>query len=516
MATIAAGASDSVTLPQGSTLKTTGTGTAVLGPGPQANTQYGLRGTNAIGPFNWDQVINISATTQMAYTVAANSKSLPVARVVTDSFGNPTGLIDSNSGSPIGLSGSSGPIQAKSSLAVMGDSIFAYGAQALPTNYGVFTGGGIFSNSSIGWCNELLAVDGVPFDITGFYAVGGTSLSTQIATQLPQVLADPAESVWMHGGVNNFNTGIENDTIAAILTKFRTIITALAGTKKLVIIDSINPVLQSGSTNSRQRAGQFQAANAGIQKICAEFSNVIYNDTYSALVDTTSTALNPVANAVRTDDGIHFLSTGARLAGYASFKNIASKIKLTKYKTEGANLLSNFAGTGGTVTGGSGSITGTPPVGYNCQVASGSAAVAISTLAPDMIRLSITNAGGSASTVYVQATATVAAAILAQLSQGDTIQAGFGYQCSGNVLLNRLAVTVRFNGQTSINGMGQDTSNEPTITYPQNAGSGVRQTPPIPLASTPTQVEFIIAINVGATTGAAVIDLYNPTFKKLT
>lgn len=93
MTTIAAGASDSVTLAQGSTLKTTGTGTAVLGPGPQANQQIGLQGSNTIGPYQWDQVISISATTQIDYTVAVNQAGIPAARIATDASGNVTGLV---------------------------------------------------------------------------------------------------------------------------------------------------------------------------------------------------------------------------------------------------------------------------------------------------------------------------------------------------------------------------------------------------------------------------------------
>lgn len=405
-----------------------------------------------------------------------------------------------------------GPILAKSSTSTLGDSISAYGVQAMPLNITGGTSGGIYSNSIIGWCNELMAAGGgVGFDVIACYAVGGKTLTEIYNEQVPLAVADGQDCAWMHGGVNSLNLTYENTTVAQTLARYRQIISALCAVKKLVVIDSINPVLQTGATNARQRAFQFPMVNAGIAKICAEFPNAIFNDTYSAMVDPASALLNPLTGFLRTDDGIHNQSLGGRAAGYASFKNIAPRVKLTKYKTPGPNILPPLVGTGGTVTPGAGTITGTPPPGWNVTIASGSSAVTITSQAPDMTILSIANAGATASTIYLQ----VAASFHAQLAALDTVQADFSYQCSGNVGLNRIAGTARFNGGTSIVAMGQDSINEPAINYPQVAGGGTRQTPPFTLPTTPSQAEYIIGINVAATTGAATVAIFDPKYNKL-
>jgi hypothetical protein len=233
---------------------------------------------------------------------------------------------------------------------------------------------------------------------------------------------------------------------------------------------------------------------------------------YSDLVLSTSANLNPVSGYLRSDDGVHFTSTGAKYAGYGTFKRLASKLKLTKYKTIGANLLSTWSGTGGVTTGG-GSFTGTPPVGWTCT-APASVNVTIAALAPDMIRFTIANVSGSEQQISIFANNN--AALTAAISNGDTIQAGFGYQASGMVGVQRISEYIRVNSATIIFAMGRDLTNEPTTTYQQFSGGGQRNTPPITMTSTVTNIEAVISTVVSATTGAIVLDIYNPTLNKLT
>jgi hypothetical protein len=137
MTTIAAGASDSVTLAQGSTLKTKGAGIATLGPGPQANQQIGLLGSNTLGPFQWDQVIYISASAQVDYTVAVNQDGVPAARLATDASGAVTGLVGPD-GKAISLGGGSGlptvsamvSVSATTAAPATSGAYVAFGAQA--------------------------------------------------------------------------------------------------------------------------------------------------------------------------------------------------------------------------------------------------------------------------------------------------------------------------------------------------------------------------------------------------
>lgn len=65
---IASGAFASVTVPAGQTLQTTGTGMAVYGTGPLQGQPASLSGSNALGPFERDQQISLTATGQgLAY-----------------------------------------------------------------------------------------------------------------------------------------------------------------------------------------------------------------------------------------------------------------------------------------------------------------------------------------------------------------------------------------------------------------------------------------------------------------
>jgi len=94
MTTIAAGASATVTLAQGSTLKTTGTGVAVFGPGSHANQQVGLQGANTLGPYGRDRVIYITATTQIDYTDSlATGPIIVSSSAPSNSDGKPDGTI---------------------------------------------------------------------------------------------------------------------------------------------------------------------------------------------------------------------------------------------------------------------------------------------------------------------------------------------------------------------------------------------------------------------------------------
>ncbi|HWU35457.1 MAG TPA: SGNH/GDSL hydrolase family protein [Methylovorus sp.] len=408
---------------------------------------------------------------------------------------------------------SSGMISALSSASVLGDSLMAYG---LPQSNGVLTSG-TYSNSEIAWYNDLAMAYGLTgFDIVNCYAIGGRTLEEILAVQVPLAAADTNECAIVRGGINNLNSTLSNnDAVQTIIAVMEQIILGLAS-KKIIVICSINPIYQSGSTGAKVRAYLIPLINAGLQSMCKKYSNVIWNDTYSVMVDPSSAALDALPNLLRSDDGIHFTSSGAQVSGYAMFNNIAKKVNLTRYKTKGVNLVQDVWGTtGGTSTPGSGSISGVIPAGWNIQVASGSAAVVASQFAPNMCRLVITNAGGIASVIYLKTTNTTGLAALVQ--QGDVIQSGFEFQCFGNVGLNRLAATNRINGTAQMYGMFEpNTTEEPTITYPQKSGSGKRLTPPRLLDVPITSLEFFVAIKVAASAGAATIDIGNPELYKLT
>lgn len=84
MTIIAASASATISLPQGKRLSFTGNGIAVIGPGPRAGQQIvGTAATNLIGPYPQDQVIYLTATTQIDYSIAPDF-SIDGLAVTTD------------------------------------------------------------------------------------------------------------------------------------------------------------------------------------------------------------------------------------------------------------------------------------------------------------------------------------------------------------------------------------------------------------------------------------------------
>lgn len=416
-----------------------------------------------------------------------------------------------------GTGGAGGAISTLSSTSCLGDSIMWFGMLSTAGTGALTTGS--FSNSHVVWCNDYAMSNSLNgFDVQFNYAAGGKTLFEIRDEQVPLAVADSSQIAWIHGGVNDINTtSTTTNPVATMLATLKQILDSLSAVKKVVIVDSLHPLYQSGITSSKARAFLIPLINAGYRNLCSQYSNVIFNDTYSAMVDTTSANLDAKANYLRADDGIHLTSTGAQAAGYASFNNIIPKIKITKYKTVGANLLPVVTGTtGGTSTAGTGTVSGVIPLNWNIQVASGNAAVVSSALAPDMWRLSITNPTASASTVYLQVV-NPNTNVRDVTSIGDKLQGGFTYQVSGNTLLNRLGLLIRRNTTFLWQGGYYDTVtlSEPTITYPQAAASGVRTCLPYDRVSSST-LEFIIAIQVGASTGATTVDISNVFFSKLT
>lgn len=408
------------------------------------------------------------------------------------------------------------PLQAQSATSVFGDSIMAYGCNNTATTYP-----GYYSNGPITWINDQLSLAGSGLDVVGFHATPGTSVEDLIATQIPAALSDLSVGTgiaWVHSGVNDFNPNAGsgyNDTLVALLAQIKTALIMLSNSWAVVIWEGINPVNQAGSTGAAPRAYEFTIMNAMVKALCAQFSNVIFVNHYPVLVDPASTSLNPLANVIRTDDGIHYQSYGAQIAGYNWVNTVAPLLQITKYKTPGSNLLPAWSGTGGTATPNSGTITGTPPTGYNVALLTTSAGVtlAITSLAPDMIKYTITNAGSGATVVRTTLTSTTA--ILAAAAAGATIQAGFGFQAYSMTSLQRIAATLQFNGGTPIiYGGGEDDTDEPTIIYPPNAFSGNRQTPPYTVPSTQSSLALNMDIKV-AGGGSAVVCIFNPFFYTL-
>lgn len=395
---------------------------------------------------------------------------------------------------------------------VLGDSTMAYAGAATGSN------AGLTSQGLPLWANDHLAETGNELDIVSWRAVGGVTLQQVIDTQLVPTLSDNTAIAWDKSGVNNFgpSAGL---TLAEFIADKSYIIGELSRNKDFVIIDAMTPLLQSGSTGAKARAFQLPAANAAMAEICARYNNVLFNDVYSDIVDPSSDNLDALAGTLRTDDGIHQVTYGARLQGHGTARRLmASKVRPVSSRVVGANLLPAWgaAGGGSSIPNGA-TVTGRPPSGYTVIVTPGGAGMAVTftDLGPDMIRMVITNANAGNQRVRVNV---ADGALLAAAVAGAVVRGGVGFQASGIAGLLQLNSDIVTTGTGAIQwNAGVAGTNEPTVNYGTKAFGGRRQTLPLTLAAAPASVTFnVVDVIIAASTGAVTIDMYAPNFNVLT
>lgn len=415
-------------------------------------------------------------------------------------------------------SSSAAVISAKSSTTVLGDSLLAYGLvqQAGSGN------SGSFSNSHIGWMNDLLRLNGgTGFDVLFMRAVAGTDVATILANQVPSALTDPTEVAICNAGINSMQTA--GPTISAALTSYASIVSQLAAAKKLVIMIGMNPVSQSTAGTQKARVAEIPMVNNAFRKICSAYSNVIFVDSYDTILDPTSNNLEPIANNIHTD-GIHKSSIGARIEGYDQLDKIRSRISLTKYKTLGANLLPSWSGTGGTRASNAASTgtilgSGNPPASFDISRILGgnsSSQADVSTLGPDHLRFVVQGKSAGGVIWSISLSAAAQAALAAQFQAGDVVQAGMGFQLSGVNFSRGAYCLLVVDGTALFYAMGPS-GNESPVNYPQVAHGGYRMTEPFTFASNPATVDFRIYINNGLSSlSTSTLDVYDAFLAKLT
>ena len=401
-----------------------------------------------------------------------------------------------------------GGVQASSATTTLGDSKLA-----MYTNV-VGLGRHHYSGSHALWEADRLAAAGIYFDILYYRAVGGKTTAEVIAEQLPATLADPTDVAWLKVGANSLNTTLGNIAVNSYLTQMEDLIGELANGKKFVRVESIDPVSQSGSTGLKGRAFLIPAANAGVLKICSQYSNVQYLDTFSALVDPASALWNPKANHVLAADGIHDATIGGQARGYACAEATLKwpNLKITRWKSPGANVLPALTGTGGTTTVGAGAVTGTPPAGWNCQVASGNAAVTITQPTDGGVQLAMTAAADSVVYLQVINTSAVMTALRAQgavQAQGTVV-----YQITAmDKVVRAPGMYVNFPASTGTpqNSAGvEDISNETTVQFPVQMFGGQRVSPIVDVPTTGNAAAFYVAFKLLAG-GSLTVKLSEPS-----
>lgn len=457
--------------------------------------------TQSFGPFERSKTLHVTATAgDVSFSVDAPSSPVVFSEQTQKLYVG---------GKPIAAVGGGLPakVSALSSTDILGDSIFRNGNNLSDASGG--STGGMFSDSSILYCNDRLSV---PLDVIGWFAVGGKTTREVINEQVPLSLASPARIAYVHCGVNCLNTALgtagSNQGWQATVADMAELVALLAPNKDAVIIDSIHPVLQSGTTNSKGRAGDFQRVNDGYKAIAAQYPNVVFVDGYSAIVDSTSVNNDARAGTVNTTDGIHFQSRGARLVGYAAAKAIEERLNLVRYRSQGSNLLPTLAtATGGTTTpgGSGGAITSGAslmPSGWNLSIVTGNAQIAISRPSPTKVKLVMTAA--ATSVVYFQNIDSSGLAAL--LSAGDVIQA-YGnfehYNCSNMARLGSVVISRNSGATAWVAGLKNTSAAGGVDTAPvmPSGMAGNRCTPPLTVAAGTTSVLVSMGweINAGGT-----------------
>lgn len=267
----------------------------------------------------------------------------------------------------------------------------------------------------------------------------------QFFARLPNVLSAGAGVCFWQGGVNNVSSAYTHAVtgasialggiVASVLSDIQQQVDAMLAANIRVVL-----FLDPGASNLTAAAiGRLNAINEGIRSYAEGKANVYLFDLPSIQRDgttTTNSALAFKTNYMRNESGIftHENTLGAYYAGVALANLISTFIPpLPLNYVDGADIPSANSltqlmlnplfttTTGGSLTPGSGSITGNAPANWNVRVAAGTAAMTLTYGANpngpgnELIIAYTFNAAGDAIRVQQDAT-------LANWSQGDIVQ----------------------------------------------------------------------------------------------
>ena len=373
--------------------------------------------------------------------------------------------------------------------------------------------------SIVKWANANLPV---PVEIKNWRGQSGAGLGAGagalnvLAYQAPLVAADTQNEIaWLHAGVNAALAVTTSQSVEGAAASLKSILDLLSPVKQLIIVDGVTPCNIANS----YRTLEIPALNTKMSAVCAGYPNVLFNEIYSTVLDTASVDQNPIAGTMY-DSNLHPNSRGAALIGEASASNIAKRVVIASpYTSVAVAGMPDFTGTTGTKTVGSGSITGNVPTNLNVQVASGSAAVTTTIRTPagqegGRLNLAIANSGGAVS--LVKTSLADKTLFNASLNNGDQVRAWIGFRFKSKTLATNLQIYLQLNGSTIGWWAGRYTSKEtPTIDY-DAPFIGYFPTDVFTINAAVTQFDVVCAVEVGATTGAADIDIWGFKLEKLT
>lgn len=351
MATIQAGASTTVTVPEGSELVLKGSGIAVLGPGRQANVQIGVNGAGTLGPYQQNQIVYLSATTPLSYEITSADDSANDTAIQLSASNRLPGVSvlligDSRTAQNYvlhyitSISRTAGVVTAKFSGGAM-DSPFPWAWKGCPVQVEnvpedvrgkrILTGGSgttwtfdapgpdfaeytpagnphvmnLAHYASNGWFTRMNARAMQKFDLLDVVASVGRDTAEMVA-RLPEARASQAQVVFIWGGINGIIGGKSWDQI---LPDLKTIALDMLAEGKRVYLMTEAPLY--GSNNTAPRAIQIARLSQEIRKLCRETPGLNVVDVYRQLVNPTAASYGEAKQYMLSTDNLHESSRGA-------------------------------------------------------------------------------------------------------------------------------------------------------------------------------------------------------------
>ena len=357
-----------------------------------------------------------------------------------------------------------------------------------------------------GYFTWLNAYCGGAFTCIGNYGVSGNT-TTQMLARIEPALAARAGWVFVQGGVNDLSTA----TADQIIANLKTICAKFVQTGAMVVLSGITPY-----TGYAGGYTTILAVNKALREYFSTSPNVIFVDTYAALVNPTDTT--GALAAGMSDDALHPSAKGARAYGQAIANAIAGRYSLVNYLPSSAadsyaidstskQLLTNplMSGTGGSVSGTGAS--GTLANGWNGGTDTGTvtSVFAAGQARTDGIgvdqQITISSAGSGA-IVNMRQTG-----LASRVAIGDTVYAVGSISLSGcsDLLYVQPSIEVTIDGVTSRVRIFDNAS----AVWDQSNLSINFRTPEFLLSGTSiTALNFFIRIGFGTSgTGAATVKI---------
>lgn len=248
------------------------------------------------------------------------------------------------------------------------------------------------------------ALAGCPLEITGIVAVGATTLTQQITTQLPQVLAARPQYCFISAGTNDIYASALS--AAETFAQMQYLVTTLASAGIVPIYSTVWARSYDATYTPRHLA-----YNDLLRRWVYSGAPGLFWDGFAATVDPTSTQC-AIRSGYTYDSSpsLHINNVGALILGKACAAQALSKLPRRQRFAYGAedatntgntsNILTNpnFTGTGGTA---GANVTGTVPTGWTVDWATRTGTGAAAASIVDVVNSDTGNADAKAIQVVI-------------------------------------------------------------------------------------------------------------------